>query len=184
MEGDRREKHQCKRDLLVFCISYAPKWRPDLQPRHVLWLGIEPAILRFPALNPLSYTRQGSFSFWICLWWCQMVILCGLRQPVGDYHKSSLGLTPSVINVVTQQSGLSSTGRGRIPPRVRVIVSPQAVATQRGGVCLSSMVAAIWGMTQLWDPSGCSLSSLPKACVSSLSSNTSSLLFSAPPHNI
>ena len=47
------------------------------------------------------------------------------------------------------------------------IVSRQAAASCRGVVCLSRISAAVWGMTQHQDPSGYSLSSLPKASVSS-----------------
>ena len=31
------------------CLSHIPNWRPGLQPRHVLWLGIEPMTLWFTA---------------------------------------------------------------------------------------------------------------------------------------
>ena len=57
-EGEREgEKHQC-----VVCLLHTPYWGPGLQPRHVPWLGIEPATLWFgrPTLHPLSYTSQVS----------------------------------------------------------------------------------------------------------------------------
>ena len=55
------------------------------------------------------------------------------------------------------------------------VVSPQTAATQKGVVCLGRM-AAVWGMTQHCDPGVYSLSSLPKASVTSLSSGVSSAL--------
>ena len=97
-----------------------------------------------------------------------MLNLSELRQPAlrlpGIY---CLWLSPSVVNVVTLHSavGLSPIGWDRIPTGVGAIVSPQAAAARRGVVCLSKMVAALWGMTQQQDPGGYSLSSLPKACV-------------------
>ena len=55
-EGEREgKKHVCG------CLSDAPYQGPGLQPRHVPWLGIEPAkpLVHRPALNPLSHTSQG-----------------------------------------------------------------------------------------------------------------------------
>ena len=47
------------------CLLCTPYWGPGLQPRHVPWLGIEPATLWFsrPSLNPLSHTSQGPIDF-------------------------------------------------------------------------------------------------------------------------
>ena len=43
-EAEReREKHRYARDTLMSCFSHAPNWGPGPQPRHVPWLGIEPA---------------------------------------------------------------------------------------------------------------------------------------------
>ena len=36
------EKHQCVRDTWL-PLTHTPCWGPGLQPRHVPWLGIEPA---------------------------------------------------------------------------------------------------------------------------------------------
>ena len=41
-EGEREgEKHWCERETSIGCLLYAPDWEPNLQPRHVPWLGIE-----------------------------------------------------------------------------------------------------------------------------------------------
>ena len=69
---------------------------------------------------------------------------------------------------------------GRIPPGVGAIDCPQAAVTQGGVVCLSRMAAAVWVMTQDWDPVSYSLSSLPKASIPSLTSGISSPLCPLP----
>ena len=111
------------------------------------------------------------FSFLDCLWWYQMLTPSDLRLPAlrlsGIY---CLWLSPSVVNLVTLHSAVrlkhrragaeSFLGSG-------AIVSRQAAASCRGVVCLSRISAAVWGLTQHQDPSGYSLSSLPKASVSS-----------------
>ena len=33
---------------MIGCLSHTPNWGPVPQPRHVSWLGIEPATLWFP----------------------------------------------------------------------------------------------------------------------------------------
>ena len=47
------------------------------------------------------------FSFWICLWWCQMLTPSDLRQPAlslpGMYCR---WLSPSVVNLVTLHSAV------------------------------------------------------------------------------
>ena len=55
-----REKEK-ERNINVWLPLTRPLWGPRLQPRHVPWLGTEPATLVCrPALNPLSHTSQGS----------------------------------------------------------------------------------------------------------------------------
>ena len=50
-EGKREgEKHQC---VIASCT---PCWGPGLQPRDVLWLGIEPATLWFTSWCPVNWT--------------------------------------------------------------------------------------------------------------------------------
>ena len=46
-KGRKGEKYQCVRDTLTGCLSHPPA--PGQQPRHVSWLGIEPATLWFKA---------------------------------------------------------------------------------------------------------------------------------------
>ena len=45
--GREGEKHWCVRDTSTGCLSHTPNQGPGLQPRHVHWLGIEPATLWF-----------------------------------------------------------------------------------------------------------------------------------------
>ena len=55
--------------------------------------------------QPLVFTTV--FSFWIHLWWCQMLTPPDLRQPAltlpGIY---SLWLSPSVVNLITLHSAV------------------------------------------------------------------------------
>ena len=83
-EGSEKEgeKHHCAREISVNCLSHAPSWEPGLQPRHVPWLGIEPAILWFagwhsahwaiPARAPLIIFLEAlhpyaDLSYWLML---------------------------------------------------------------------------------------------------------------------
>ena len=66
---------------------------------------------------------------------------------------------------------------GRVLPGVGAVVFLHAAAAaHRGVVCLSKMAAAVWVMTQHWDPTIYSFSSLPKTSVPSFSSRVSSQL--------
>ena len=73
----------------------------------------------------------------------------GHRQPVGGYQQSTVGgclLQLLIQSIRSQQSGLSTTGWGRVIPPGGAIVFPQADATWRGVVYLSKMAPAVWGM--------------------------------------
>ena len=55
-EGEREgEKHWCVRDTLISCLSHSPNWGPGLQPRHVPWLGIEPAAFQFTGQDSIHW---------------------------------------------------------------------------------------------------------------------------------
>ena len=111
------------------------------------------------------------FSFWICLWWCQILTLSDLRQPVWYFQRSAVtGCLFQLLiwSLSTEQSYLSTIGQRQIPPAVGAIVSPQVAAAWRGVVCLSRMITAYGGWLSM-DPGSYFLSSLPKASVPSLS---------------
>ena len=61
-EGEREgEKHpcaRCVRETSIGCLSDAPNQGPGPQPRHVPWLGIEPATFRCTGQH-LICTSQG-----------------------------------------------------------------------------------------------------------------------------
>ena len=44
---ERREGKRGREASMCGCLSHGPRWGPGLQPRHVLWLGIELATLWF-----------------------------------------------------------------------------------------------------------------------------------------
>ena len=55
-EGEReREKHPHVRETSIDCLSHMPNWGPSPQPRHVSWLGIEPATLHFAGRYPTHW---------------------------------------------------------------------------------------------------------------------------------
>ena len=86
-------------------------------------------------LSSHLYLPPFFFSFYIFLWWCQMLTPSYLRQPVPHFHRSAvLGclLQLSSWSLCIQQSGLSIGGQGKIPPGVGAIVSPQPAAAQEG----------------------------------------------------
>ena len=68
MKGEREgEKHWCMRDTLMGCLSHAPKWGPDLQPRHVPWLRIEPVTFQLSATFHLLGKFVSSPSLSVCV---------------------------------------------------------------------------------------------------------------------
>ena len=115
------------------------------------------------------------FSFWIHLWWCEMLTSSDLRQSTLRLPEFCfLELSPSVVNqsLCTQQSDLSPIWQGRLPPGVGATVSPQGAATWRGVVCISRMSVVVWVTTQHQDPGDCSHFS-PQASIPSLFSSNS-----------
>ena len=51
------------------CLSCVPHWGPGLQPRHVLWLGIEPVTLWFTGLHSDHWAtpaRCVQVFIWLC----------------------------------------------------------------------------------------------------------------------
>ena len=53
-EGKRGRKRG-KETPMCGCLSGAPYWGPGLQPRHVSWLGIEPATLWFSGRHSIHW---------------------------------------------------------------------------------------------------------------------------------
>ena len=61
-ERGKGRRKRGRETSLYGCLSHASHWTSGLQPRHVPWLGIEPATFgSHPVLSPLSYTSQGSY---------------------------------------------------------------------------------------------------------------------------
>ena len=89
-----------------------------------------------------------------------------------------LWLSPSFLYLVTrtQQSGLSTKGPRQRPSLGQDYCFPSGYCHSEGVVYLSPKAAAIWVMTQHWDPGSYSLSSVSKAATPSLSSGISSPL--------
>ena len=58
----RRERGREGENINVWLPLSAPNWGPGLQPRHVPWLGIEPAAFWFKGRHSIqSHTAQGYF---------------------------------------------------------------------------------------------------------------------------
>ena len=58
------KKHPCAKDTLISCLSHAPNWGPGPQPRHVPWLGIEPATFWFAGQHSIHWATPTTASFW------------------------------------------------------------------------------------------------------------------------
>ena len=61
--GREGEKHQC----VLFHLSHTPNRGPGLHPRHVPWLGIEPATLWFGSQAGVQSTETHSQGQYILL---------------------------------------------------------------------------------------------------------------------
>ena len=51
------------------CLSRGPHWGPEPQPRHVLWLGLEPVTLWFAAHAQSTEPHQPGILVWIFIFW-------------------------------------------------------------------------------------------------------------------
>ena len=62
-----KEKHRCARETSISCLLHAPTWGPGLQPRHVLWLGIELVTFWFTDQHSIHWATparsQSFFSY-------------------------------------------------------------------------------------------------------------------------
>ena len=63
-EGRRKRGRETS---MCGCLSHAPYWGPDPQPRHVPWLGIEPEPFVLQSghlihINPQSHTSQSKLT--------------------------------------------------------------------------------------------------------------------------
>ena len=56
------------RDTWISCLSYTPYWGPGLQPRHVLWLGIEPITFQFAGWHSVHWATAARARRWFCMW--------------------------------------------------------------------------------------------------------------------
>ena len=68
---DRGKGRENERETsMCGCLSCTPYWRPGLQPRHVPWLGIEPATLWFTGWLSIHWAtpaRADGFCLFICI---------------------------------------------------------------------------------------------------------------------
>ena len=65
-EGEREgEKQRCVRETSIGCLWHTPDWGPGLQPRPVLWLGIELATFHFAGRSPTNWTTPVRAFFWM-----------------------------------------------------------------------------------------------------------------------
>ena len=90
-DGEREGKKLWSvRETLIGCLSHAPKWGLDPQPRHVLWLGIELAAFWSPdwcSIHWATQARAHPTIFWLCRF---RAVLRGLREGVNIRRHGSL----------------------------------------------------------------------------------------------
>ena len=76
-EGGRRrgrEKSMCG------CFSHAPYWKPDLQPRHVPWLGVEPATLWFRGQHSIHWATPARANIILNIRWLPNIYSQGVSN--------------------------------------------------------------------------------------------------------
>ena len=55
---ERGREGERGRETSIGCLSYAPSWASGLQPRHVPWLGFEPAAFQFTGRHSIHWANQ------------------------------------------------------------------------------------------------------------------------------
>ena len=78
-KGDRKRG---RKTPMCGCLSHAPYCEPDPQPRHVLWLGIKPATLWFPARTQSIEPHQPRLK---------------IKMPLSYYNSLVLTYLPRLI---------------------------------------------------------------------------------------
>ena len=66
LERGKGGRKRSRETSICGCLSCAPYWGPGLQPRHVPWLGIQPASLRFVGRHSVCWAtpaRATSHNF-------------------------------------------------------------------------------------------------------------------------
>ena len=61
MKGGRKRGRETLAS--IYCLLHAPNWGPGPQPRHVPWLGIEPANCQFTGQRSMYWATQPCLSF-------------------------------------------------------------------------------------------------------------------------
>ena len=85
-EGKRGRKRG-RETSVCGCLLHAPYWGPGLQPRHVRWLGIEPATLWFTSWHSIHWATPAREE---CL-----LFVCLILSSLGSGYTSTIGLLPT-----------------------------------------------------------------------------------------
>ena len=67
LEREKEGRRKGRETSMCGCLSHAPNWAPGPQPRHVPWLGIEPATLWFTGRHSIHWAGQYASLRWIDL---------------------------------------------------------------------------------------------------------------------
>ena len=114
-EGERQgEKHRCVRGTLISCLSQAPNCRPGPQPRHVPWLGIEPATLWFPGRHTIRWTtpaRATIYHFKCSKIWRELLEIFHLEEINLNCKRYLQIFRKQILNDWRKERAVDGTGR-------------------------------------------------------------------------
>ena len=116
------------RETLISWLSYTPNWVPGPQPRHVPWLGIEPATFWFTGQHsshwatpdtrrgcltvfpkwlydftyPLAVYEGSSLCTFFCTWYFSVFLIKAILVDMSWYHSVVLVGTFIIANDIEQ----------------------------------------------------------------------------------
>ena len=148
------ERKRGRETSVCGCLSQALNWRPDLQPRHVPWLGIEPVTLWSTGWHlihephqPLGYVKLNNEKYVLLLWWC--LALSNLAPWSSENWRKLCYVTCfKMKNLKKMESSMTSKLKANLEPETKGSSRVFAVASV-GRYCKetwSSWTVLVWGI--------------------------------------